>query len=100
MELVLRGDGALIAITEGSGERFVAGVEADVVDSPAIDGNGADAFGCEFGSAAQSIVDEMADRGPIRLAEVQDAQKEILAIARRLAAEGTINLGGKDDDYV
>jgi flagellar motor switch protein FliG len=50
--------------------------------------------------AAQSIVDEMADRGPTRLAEVQDAQKEILAIARRLAAEGTINLGGKDDDYV
>jgi flagellar motor switch protein FliG len=42
----------------------------------------------------------MADRGPIRLAEVQDAQKEILAIARRLASEGTINLGGKDDDYV
>ena len=52
VKFMLRGDGALIAITEGSGERFVAGVEADVVDSPAIDGNGADAFGCEFGSAA------------------------------------------------
>lgn len=50
--------------------------------------------------AAQTIQDEMQDRGPIRLAEVQDAQKEILAIARRLASEGTINLGGKDDDYV
>jgi flagellar motor switch protein FliG len=57
-------------------------------------------LGCMSSRAAQSIMDEMADRGPIRLAEVQDAQKEILAIARRLAAEGTINLGGKDDDYV
>lgn len=57
-------------------------------------------LGCMSSRAAQSIVDEMADRGPIRLAEVQDAQKEILAIARRLAGEGTINLGGKDDDYV
>lgn len=50
--------------------------------------------------AAQTIQDEMQNRGPIRLAEVQDAQKEILATARRLASEGTINLGGKDDDYV
>ena len=57
-------------------------------------------LGCMSSRAAQSIMDEMADRGPIRLAEVQDAQKEILAIARRLASEGTINLGGKDDDYV
>ncbi len=57
-------------------------------------------LGCMSSRAAQSIVDEMADRGPIRLAEVQDAQKEILAVARRLAGEGTINLGGKDDDYV
>jgi len=31
---------------------------------------------------------------------VQEAQKEMLSIARRLANEGTINLGGKDDDYV
>ena len=57
-------------------------------------------FGCMSSRAAQSIQDEIADRGPMRLAEVQDAQKEILAIARRLASEGTINLGGKDDDYV
>lgn len=57
-------------------------------------------FGCMSSRAAQSIQDEIADRGPMRLAEVQDAQKEMLAIARRLAAEGAIMLGGKDDDYV
>jgi flagellar motor switch protein FliG len=57
-------------------------------------------FGCMSSRAAQSIQDEIADRGPMRLAEVQDAQKEMLAVARRLAAEGTIMLGGKGDDYV
>jgi flagellar motor switch protein FliG len=57
-------------------------------------------FGCMSSRAAQSIQDEMAERGPIRVADVQDAQKEILATARRLADAGTINLGGKGDDYV
>lgn len=57
-------------------------------------------FGCMSSRAAQSIQDAIADKGPMRLAEVQEAQKEILAIARRLAAEGTIILGGKGDDYV
>lgn len=57
-------------------------------------------LGCMSSRAAQTIIDEMQDRGPTRLAEVQDAQKEILAIARRLASEGTISLGGKDEDYV
>lgn len=58
-------------------------------------------FACMSSRAAQSIQDEIQDRGPMRLAEVQDAQKEVLAIARRLAGEGAIMLGGKgDDDYV
>ena len=41
-------------------------------------------LGCMSSRAAQSIQDEIAERGPMRLAEVQDAQKEMLAIARRL----------------
>lgn len=57
-------------------------------------------FGCMSSRAAQSIQDAIAEKGPMRLAEVQEAQKEVLAIARRLAAEGTIILGGKGDDYV
>lgn len=57
-------------------------------------------FGCMSSRAAQSIQDEIAERGPMRLVEVQDAQKEVLSIARRLADAGTINLGGKEDDYV
>ncbi|UAK26033.1 flagellar motor switch protein FliG [Sphingomonas nostoxanthinifaciens] len=57
-------------------------------------------YGCMSSRAAQSIQDAIIEKGPMRLAEVQEAQKEVLSIARRLAAEGTINLGGKGDDYV
>lgn len=57
-------------------------------------------FGCMSQRAAQSIQDELADRGPTRLSDVQDAQKIILAAARRLADAGEIMLGAKGDDYV
>jgi flagellar motor switch protein FliG len=57
-------------------------------------------LGCMSARAAQSIQDEMNEKGPIRLAEVQDAQKEILSVARDLADAGTIMLGGRGDDYV
>jgi len=50
--------------------------------------------------AAQTIQDEMNERGPLRLAEVLEAQKEVIAEARRMGEEGTIMLGGKGDDYV
>lgn len=50
--------------------------------------------------AAQAIADEIEERGPIRLAEVIDAQKIIIATARRMADAGTIMLGGKGNDFV
>ena len=45
--------------------------------------------------AAEILKDDMEARGPVKLAEVEAAQKEIVVIAQRLAEEGTINLGGK-----
>ena len=57
-------------------------------------------FGCMSSRAAQSIQDDIAERGPMRLADVTEAQKAVLQIARQLAADGTIMLGGKGDDYV
>ncbi len=51
--------------------------------------------------AAEILRDDMEARGPVKLADVEAAQKEIVVIAQRLAEEGTINLGGKGgDDYV
>jgi flagellar motor switch protein FliG len=57
-------------------------------------------YACMSQRAAQSVQDEIEERGPMRLAEVLDAQREMLAIARRLADAGTIMLAGRGDDYV
>jgi len=45
--------------------------------------------------AAEILKDDMEARGPVKLADVEAAQKEIIVIAQRLAEEGTISLGGK-----
>jgi flagellar motor switch protein FliG len=50
--------------------------------------------------AADGIKDEIAGRGRLKMADVIAAQKAIVAVARRLAAEGTIVFGSGDDDYV
>lgn len=44
--------------------------------------------------ASQLLLDDMEARGPVKLSEVELAQKEILTIVRRLADDGTIALGG------
>jgi flagellar motor switch protein FliG len=44
--------------------------------------------------AAEMLKDDMESRGPVKLSEVEAAQKEILLVARRLADAGTIVLGG------
>ena len=50
--------------------------------------------------AADGVKDEIAARGRTKLADVVAAQKEVVAIARKLAAEGSIVFGSGDDDYV
>jgi len=50
--------------------------------------------------AAEMLRDDMEVRGPVKLSEVEGAQKEILAIARRMADAGDISLGGKGEQYV
>ena len=44
--------------------------------------------------AADMLRDDLEAKGPVKLSEVEVAQKEIIAVARRLADEGTISLGG------
>jgi flagellar motor switch protein FliG len=48
--------------------------------------------------AAEMLREDLESKGPVRLSEVEREQKEILKIARRLADEGQIQLGGKGDD--
>src|SRR5690606_26620599 len=44
--------------------------------------------------AAELLRDDLEAKGPVRVSEVEGAQKEILTIARRLADAGEIVLGG------
>ena len=50
--------------------------------------------------AAEMLVEDMEARGPVRLAEVEAAQKEILAIVRKLSEDGTIQLAAKAEVFV
>jgi len=50
--------------------------------------------------AAALLREDMEARGPIKVSEVEEAQKSILEIARRMADSGDIDLGGGGDEYV
>ena len=50
--------------------------------------------------AAEILVEDMESRGPVRLAEVEAAQKEILAIVRKMAESGEITLAAKAETFV
>ena len=43
--------------------------------------------------AADMLKDDLETKGPVKLSEVEEAQKELLVVARRLADEGQIALG-------
>ena len=51
--------------------------------------------------AAEMMREDLDAKGPVRLKDVEVAQKEILDVAARMADAGDISLGGKgDDEYV
>lgn len=50
--------------------------------------------------ASEMLRDDLESRGPVRLSEVEAAQKEILAIARRMMDSGEIVIGGKGESFV
>jgi flagellar motor switch protein FliG len=50
--------------------------------------------------AAELMRDDLETKGPVKISEVEGAQKEILTIARRMADSGEINLGGSGEKMV
>ncbi len=50
--------------------------------------------------AAELLRDDLEAKGPVKLSEVEGAQKEILTIARRMADSGEIMLGGSGEQMV
>ncbi len=51
--------------------------------------------------AAEMLRDDLEARGPVKLSEVEGAQKEILSVARRMMESGELVIGGKGgEEYV
>jgi flagellar motor switch protein FliG len=51
--------------------------------------------------AAEMMIDDLEAMGPVRISEVESAQKEILSVARRLADSGEIMLGsGGSEEFL
>ena len=48
--------------------------------------------------AAEALREDIESRGPVRVAEVEAEQKELLKVVRRLSDEGVIMIGGGGDD--
>jgi flagellar motor switch protein FliG len=46
------------------------------------------------------FIDEMEAKGPLRLADVEEAQKQVIRIARKLSDAGELMLAGRGDDFV
>ena len=46
------------------------------------------------------FVDDMEAKGPLRISDVEDAQKSAMRIARKLADAGELVLAGRGDDFV
>ena len=57
-------------------------------------------FGNMSKRAAELLKDDLDAKGPVRLSEVEEAQKEIVTTARRLADEGSLMLGTGGDEFV
>jgi len=50
--------------------------------------------------AAEILKEDMEARGPVKLTEVEAAQREIITIAQKLAEDGTIIIGSSAGEYV
>jgi len=50
--------------------------------------------------AADILRDDLAAKGPVKLSEVEAAQREVIAVVKALAEEGVVALTSKGDEYV
>jgi flagellar motor switch protein FliG len=50
--------------------------------------------------AVEMLKEDMEVLGPVRSRDVTKAQQEIVAVARKLEAEGKLSLGAEEDEFV
>lgn len=92
------------ALEDRSMQRLLREVPSDQL-SKALKGSGEKIMSKFLGNmssrAAEMLREDIEVMGPIKLADVTAAQKEIISVAMKLAEEDEIVLGGKgDDDFV
>jgi flagellar motor switch protein FliG len=93
----------LLAVDDRGMQQILREVQADVLSTAlkaADDEIKEKVFKNMSKRAVEILKDDMATKGPVRLSEVEAAQKEVLGVAMRLAQEGTIVLGGGDEEFV
>ena len=57
-------------------------------------------FGNMSTRARAMFIDEMEAKGPLRITDVEDAQKAMMRIAKKLSDKGELMLAGRGDDFV
>ena len=93
----------LMDIDDRGMQRLIREISVDslVIALKGVDERVKDRFFDNMSSrAAEMLKEDLEAKGPIKLSEVEEAQKEILNIVTKLAEEGEISLGGGGGDYV
>ncbi|MFT5484918.1 MAG: flagellar motor switch protein FliG, partial [Halieaceae bacterium] len=93
----------LLEVDDRGMQRLLRDVAGDslVVALKGVDDQLKDKFFRNMSSrAAEMLMEDLEAAGPVKLSEVETAQKDILAVATKLSEEGEIFLGKGDGEYV
>lgn len=93
----------LLDVDDRGMQRLIREISVDslVIALKGVDDRVKDKFFNNMSSrAAEMLKEDLEAKGPIKLSEVEEAQKEILTIATRLADDGEISLGKGGGDFV
>ncbi len=93
----------LLLVSDRGMQRLIREISVDslAVALKGVDENVKDKFFNNMSSrAAEMLKEDLDAKGPVKLSEVEEAQKEILGIAMQLAEDGEIFLGKEGGDFV
>lgn len=93
----------LLALDDRGMQRLIREISVDtlVVALKGVDGELQEKFFTNMSSrAADMLREDLEAKGPMKLAEVEAAQKDILATAKQLSDEGELMIGKGGDDFV
>ncbi|MFT6274574.1 MAG: flagellar motor switch protein FliG [Halioglobus sp.] len=93
----------LLAVSDRGMQRLIREISVDSLATAlkGVDNDVKDKFFNNMSSrAAEMLKEDLDAKGPVKLSEVEESQKEILTIAAKLADDGEISLGKDGGDFV